>query len=217
MQMNFGLLQPIDYFGNAMNAFQHGQQQGRQIATDKALAALSGNPDDPKALQRYREVDPRGAMAFEQHRQTQMQQQLEQHRDSILIGAKIFRQMQVKDQASYEAALQMARSIGADISQAPPQFDPQYVQGVVQTADALDPQSAQQGFTLGEGQVRYDQNGNVIAQGPAQRPRYYPVQPGGKLVLDPSMGGPAPGSDDEWEIVGGPTPQASGPFPSAGN
>lgn len=47
-----------------------------------------------------------------------------------------------------------------------------------------------EGFTLGEGQVRYDAQGNRIAAGPPERPRYFPVQAGGRLELDPSYQGP---------------------------
>lgn len=45
-------------------------------------------------------------------------------------------------------------------------------------------------FTLGEGQQRFDATGHPVASGPAPRPRYYPLAPGGKLELDPSYSGP---------------------------
>ncbi len=47
-----------------------------------------------------------------------------------------------------------------------------------------------EGFTLGEGQVRYDAQGNQVAAGPPQRRRWFPVQPGGTIMPEPE--GPAP-------------------------
>lgn len=71
-------------------------------------------------------------------------------------------------------------------------FGDQVLEGYIRQSDLASrlARAGGEGFTLGEGQVRYGPNGEVIASGPAQRPRYYPVQPGGRLELDPSYQGP---------------------------
>jgi hypothetical protein len=204
--------------GNAfLQAYEGGRERRRESETQNALAKYAQNPDDPEALQGVIRNNPQLGMQLQERRQQQAMRGLEAHREKIVMGAKIVRQIQPKDDAGWQQVLQMAQQVGIDLADVPQQFDPQYVQGLISVADALDPQSGDQGFTLGPGQARYGPGGQLVAKGPPRPPRYYPVQPGGKLVLDPSYGGEE--GDDEWEYVlpqGGPTPQASGGFPPAG-
>jgi hypothetical protein len=204
--------------GNAfLQAYEGGRERRRESETQNALAKYAQNPDDPSAMEGLARFNPQMAIQLQQQRKQEAMRGLEAHRENIIAGAKIFRQLGVKDQQTYDMARQMAGQVGIDLSEVPPAFDPQYVNGVISIADALDPQKGDQGFTLGPGQARYGPDGQLVAKGPPRPPRYYPVQPGGKLVLDPSYGGEE--GDDEWEYVlpqGGPTPQASGGFPPAG-
>lgn len=92
----------------------------------------------------------------------QAQQQralLEQHKDKILIGAKIVRELGVKDEASWQQARTIAQQMGIDLSDIPLNYDPRYVQGLIATADALDPPK--------QGQlVPFTQGGGVARMGP---------------------------------------------------
>lgn len=211
-------------------AFQQGQQTARQNRARAALAALAKDPNNTGALSALAESDPETAMQFRKQQLEYSKAQLAQHQDSILKGAQIVRELKPTDQASWDRARALAAQAGVDISQVPAQFDPQYAQGVVHLADALDPKGRSEGFTLSPGQVRYGPNGQVIANGPPDKPRYYSVPPGGMLVPEPgSVGaqvGPQPGAIEDgyrfkggnpadpnsWEPVGGPTPSASGGF-----
>jgi hypothetical protein len=219
--------------GMIQQGIEKGQQQRQQNMAKGALAALVRDPTNQRALEALAQVDPQAAMQFKQQQLEQTKAGLEQHRDNIIKGAQLIRQMNPKDDASWQQTLAVAHQAGIDVSQVPPHFDPQYIQGVIQLADTFAPKAGGDGFTLSPGQVRYGLDGKPMASVPGQ-PRYYPVPPGGKLVLDPSYGGgapqggaPAPGTIEEgyrfkggdpadqnnWEPAGGQTAPPSGMFP----
>lgn len=66
---------------------------------------------------------------------------LKANQEKILLGAKIVRQVNPKDEASWQMARQAAQRAGVDISDVPPNYDPNYVQQLVTVADALEKQS----------------------------------------------------------------------------
>jgi hypothetical protein len=146
--------------GNAGDAFaqsfQQGQVNNRQNMARSAMAALVANPGNQRALQALASVDPQAAQQFQAQHQQQTQALLEQHRDNIVKGAQLIRQMQPKDDARWQQVLNMARQAGIDTTEVPPHFDPQYVQGVVQLADTFAPQPNGQivPFTEGGGVAR---------------------------------------------------------------
>jgi hypothetical protein len=183
-------------------SFQQGMQQRQQDAERQAMAALVGDPNNQEALQALARSNPQAAMQFQERSRQQTLQGLEQHRDNIVRGAQIIRQFKPQDQAGWDQVRQVAAQAGIDMSEVPAQFDPQYVQGIVSIADAFKPQAGNEGFTLSPGQVRYGANGQPMASVPGQ-PRYYPVAPGGKLVLDPSYGG-----GQRAPVQGAPPPDA---------
>jgi hypothetical protein len=219
-------LQPANQAGNAfLQAYEGGRERRRESETQNALTKYAINPDDPSAMEGLARFNPQMAIQLQERKRQEAMRGLETHRESILIGAKVFREAKrrspgVPDEQIYASILPTLQQLRIDTSQLPAPGDPQipqYLQSVMTLADALDPQSGDQGFTLGPGQARYGPDGQLVAKGPPRPPRYYPVQPGGKLVLDPSYGGEE--GDDEWEYVlpqGGPTPQASGGFPPGG-
>jgi hypothetical protein len=103
------------------------------------LRALLANPNDPNAAQAVGQHDPRLGLQVQQRQQQSLQQRLEADRENIIKGGQIFRQLGVKDEASYQQARQMAAQIGMDVSQVPPNYDERYVQGVVSLADTFAP------------------------------------------------------------------------------
>lgn len=126
--------------------FQQGQQQRQSNLAKSAMAALVTDPTNQRALQALASVDPGAAEQFQQQRLSLVKQQLAQHQENILRGAQIIRELQPKDDASWQHALQVAAQAGVDVSQVPQHFDPQYVNGIVSIADAFKPEQADPGI-----------------------------------------------------------------------
>lgn len=121
-------------------AFQQGMQQRQEQQQRNALAALAMNPNDPQAQAAAAQFNPGAVMQARSAQQQQAMQLAEQHRDNIIKGAQVIRQIQPKDQASWDQARAIAAQAGIDISEVPAQFDPQYVQGITALADAFAPE-----------------------------------------------------------------------------
>lgn len=191
-------------------AFQEGQKQAEERRAREAIAALVGNPQDPKALETAARYDPKLVIDLRQQQAEASIKQVEQYRDQIKIGAQLVRQIQPKDQAGWEQVLNAARQYRIDPDQlgVPRQFDPSYVQSLVGLADALDPQKQSQGqlvpFTEGGGVARLTPDGRleVLVQ----------PNPGGFTPGSPVQSGNVPPPPPGFVIDGGPTPPASGGF-----
>lgn len=191
VDINWGILRPVDIGGAFNTGFERGRQTVRQGQQENALAAYAQNRD-PNALNALAAAgEPMLAMQLgdrdAERRQRAQAAQLEQHRERIQIGAKLIEQVRPVDDAGWQQVLGAMQQYGYDISDIPPTFDPQYVEGVRQIGRTLT--GPGEGFTLSEGQVRYDANGQRIAAGPQPGPKYIPLPPGGRLVLSPASGG----------------------------
>lgn len=191
VDINWSLLRPVDIGGEFQAGLEHGRQTVRRQQQENALAAYARDRN-PQALNALSAAgEPMLAMQLgdrDAERQSKTAAaQLEQHRERIQIGAKLIEQIKPQDDAGWQQVRGAMQQYGYDISDIPPTFDPQYVEGVRQIGRTL--QSPEAGFTLGEGQKRYDAQGNVIAAGPAKGPHYIPLVPGARLVLDPASGG----------------------------
>jgi hypothetical protein len=104
MPVNWGLgLQQGPNAGEAFaNSFQQGQEQNRQNTARNAMAALVQDPNNQRALQALAQVDPQSAQQFQQQKLEMARQQMGQHYDNVLKGAQLIRQMQPKDDASWQ-------------------------------------------------------------------------------------------------------------------
>lgn len=207
-------------------AFQQGQQRAQEERKKQALAALVGNPDDPRALEALAQIDPATAMQFKQRQAEMAMGQVQQNREQIRIGAQIIRQAQPRDQAGWEQALNVARQYGIDPDKlgVPRQFDPGYVQNIVGLADALDPKNQAQapsfireadalGIPRDEAARLWKQKqGIVVVNGiphmaaPQSGPQPGQVEDGYRFR------GGNPADPNSWEPVGGQTVAPSGPF-----
>lgn len=182
---------------NAGAAFANAWQQGRQTALERQR--------QEQAMREHQEDRTASRTAAE----------LSQYREAIGLGARVIQQVQPKDQAGWDQVLNALRTyrIDPDALGVPRAFDPNYAQNVVRLAGP----EGQELMAVAPGTAVIDKRtGRPVYQNP-RGPRYIPVQPGSKLVLDPSsVGGATPpmvgGDDDEWETIGGPTPPASGGF-----
>lgn len=143
MAVNWALGLQQGNSGDAFSgAFKQGMADNRQNMARSAMAALVANPKNTRALQALASIDPAAAQQFQQQQQQASIAGLDQHRDNIVKGAQLIRQMQPKDDAGWQQVLQVAHQAGIDVSEVPPHFDPQYVQGVVQLADTFAPQAS---------------------------------------------------------------------------
>ncbi len=222
------------------NAFHAGQQQKQQEAQRQALAALAMNPNDPNAQAAAAQFDPHAVMQARTQGQEQQQALIEHHRDNVIKGAQLIRQLNPQDDATWQQALAIAQQAGIDTSEVPPHFDPQYVQGITALADTFAP-ARQEGQPNIAKEVAYyrsigrDDLAQQLLQNHANP--MVPINNGdGTITLArppmmagnaPTQGGPPvgtiedgyrfkggnPGDPSSWEPVGGAGGNASGGFP----
>lgn len=229
--MDFGILQPVDVAGNVQRGFENGlktrayiEDRQKQTRATNALRALAANPDDPAALTAYQQADPVNAIAYKDKRANEAHAMLEQHRDSITLGARIIRQVNPKDQAGWDQARQLAAQAGVDMTGIPAQFNPQYIDGVMKVADALAPEKAPQlvPYVPGGGVAAY-QNGNLttlVAPNQGGHDAGSPVGGDTPMVADQSSYDAIPPGqhyrtpDGHVRVKqGGQSPSATGNFP----
>lgn len=125
---------------NALAMFQFGAQLGRDAraqqeerALKAAVGAYATNPTDPNALATVMKADPRIGMqlqkqqaAAEKAARDQEEADRKAQRAKVLEAARLFED--VGDEATYQQRLGIAQRIGIDTSNAPRNFDPQWVQ-----------------------------------------------------------------------------------------
>lgn len=143
--INWGLLQQNQ--GQFQNALAQGYQVGQQARQRReekefknALAAY--DPTKPETLKPIMERDPE--LGFRLRTQAATEQQAAQQRQQEQMG--VFRRLLAKageGPEGYAQALQAAQQLGLDVSRAPQQYDPQWVQDQQFIFDALsDPEKA---------------------------------------------------------------------------
>lgn len=143
---------PLNNIPNAGEAFAKGLETGRaaRIQRDRQNALTGMARGDPAALNALMAIDPQTAMQYQQQQVQQRRLDMkaqgeisEASRQNVIRGAQILRQINPKDDASYQQALQAARQMGIDVSTVPQQFDPQFVQNMIAAADTFEPQKAE--------------------------------------------------------------------------
>ncbi len=146
-----GLRNSYGFVNGIATDVRQGIQQNERKS---ALSQYAMNPNDPNAINALARVDgalamqaqDRQAMLAERQRNTK-QQGLEAHRENIVKGAQIVRQIQPKDQAGWDRALTIAQRMGMNTTEIPKHWnDPQtqqYAQNLIAVADAFEPQKAE--------------------------------------------------------------------------
>ena len=125
-------LQQFNIAGNAQNALMQGMQVGdairqrkeaqqRQQAEQQAYKGIYQG--DPNALNALAEVDPR--QAYEMRSGQQQAQQKQQRDDFQFLGRLLDG---VRDEPSYQQARNAAAQYGLDVSAAPANYDPNWVE-----------------------------------------------------------------------------------------
>lgn len=153
---------------------------------------------------------------------------VEAHRENIIKGAQLIRQLNPQDDASWQQALSMAQQAGIDIREVPQHYDPQYAQGLVKLADTFAPEKQERGqlvpFTQGGGVARYNpqtgQMETLVIPNDGSHPAGAPASGNMPRVADQSSydavapGAQYIGPDGQVRVKqGGPAPQAPGNFP----
>jgi hypothetical protein len=222
------LMNPGDIANSILQAGQRGAQQRRESETQNALAKYAQNPDDPSAMEGLARFNPQMAIQLQERKRQEAMRGLEAHREKIVMGAKIVRQIQPKDQAGWQQVLATASQLGIDLADVPTTWDQQtaqYAQGLVSIADALEPQKPQS-----DRFIPLQPGGSLARIGPDGQPQIVFQQNDGSHPIGAQVqqGSPQPGMVEDgyrfrggnpadpnsWEPVnGGQTPQASGGFP----
>lgn len=201
-----------------------------------ALAAFEGGRQQA-AMQRQQRVqmEQQRALAAQQ----QQESQLAQHRQQLTLMGRLLDG--AKDEATYQQGLNAARQYGLDISQAPPQFDPNWVGQMRMLVRAVSDKGTQERLPMiaqefqaagidlntAEGKTallnaiagKYgtdyaDENGNIRRRA-AFDPKSFAQPPSGPAPGTVEDGyrfkGGNPADPNAWEKVGG-QPAGNGPF-----
>lgn len=131
-----------NYVGNVLAGFQAGRQMMQQDATRNALGALLRNPADQQAMQQLGNADPETALAYQKQQIEAHKLQLEEANKKLGVTLQLLGT--AHDEGSYQQARQTAAQMGLDVSQVPPNFDPQWVQNTAAQAQAMQGKLQQQ-------------------------------------------------------------------------
>lgn len=218
--IQWGLLGgPVNVGGMFQQGFQQGTAMRRERETQNALSALVQQPDSPEAINALARWNPQGALQWQGQRADARKQEVaaqqaaaEQHRERVVMGAKIVREINPTDQAGWDRARQTAAQMGVDVSDVPAQFDPAYVKSLVDIANVAAPPKAEssgwsvQSIQPGGGLYRANRETGAIETLVAPND--------GSHAMGTPVGAPAPAGVTFTPIDdGGPTPPASGNFP----
>lgn len=130
--------------GNIFGAFQAGQQARQQADHRNALAQYATNPSE-QALAPLAQFDPQFVMGERQRMAQAQQQHVQQQQQQLPMMARLLDH--ATDPASYAQALQMAQRYGLDVSGAPPQFDPNWVNETKQLVAAVQTPQGQEALS----------------------------------------------------------------------
>lgn len=147
-QINWGLLNRAPAIEDR---FQQGLQFGAGVRqrerVGNALQTYAMNPDDPTAAAGVVQADPVLGMRIQEdqriRRSAAEKQALEaqdRQRKMLLEGAKIIREVNPQDDASWQQARAISAQMGLPLDGVPESYDPNYIQQVIALADAIDPE-----------------------------------------------------------------------------
>lgn len=244
MQINAGLIQPIDYVGRVQQGFQQGQQQRREMEMDKALQALAANPNDPQAVANITRYNPQLGMQLQEKRAAEEAAKAEQLTKVFGHAARAAKTPEQWDaiagylaqngipgaanvvgKFSPEMRLAYMAQAGLDEDKDPAATSLQRNYEFMKQVDPSGQLAEQYLRGQAEGQPIVANNGDgtfTIVPRSMLAGQAAPQQQGGPQVGAVEDGyrfrGGNPADPNSWEPVnGGPTASQSGPFPSAGN
>lgn len=140
MSINWQLGAMPDIAGNALNAFQQGQQQRREQDQRNALTAYATNPNDQSFNALLPTMKPEQAAQLVQQRQEYQAEQAATAQKTRIEQMGTVAQLLKAAKANpalYPQILSKAQSLGIPIDGAPQQFDPAWVDSNIAMADAF--------------------------------------------------------------------------------
>jgi hypothetical protein len=150
MPVNWALGLQQENAGQAFgNAFAQGQKDNQARAAKNALSTLVQNPNDTAALGNLAKLDPERAMEFRKQQAEMLKAHLGDHYDSAVKGGLIIREMQPKDEASWQQTLAAAHQAGIPLDNVPLHWDQntaQYAQQLMSIATAAHPEAQDPGI-----------------------------------------------------------------------
>lgn len=172
--------------GNALVQGAGQIRQRRETQRDRsAFRNYLANPEDQTAFAGAAERNPELAFRVQDHHVERARQLRSDQLSQLDYLGQILtdERGQPISPDRYPQALELARRAGIDVT-GHETYDPNFVGAVVQLRNRLHPVAP---VSVPEGgSLVNPQTGAVVGRGNPPRPRYYPVQPGGTLVLDPS-------------------------------
>lgn len=142
MGMFDSLMDPGQIGQNALLGFQQGRQMRQENDTRNALSTLAQNPNDPNAYQTLAKANPELAIQYRgQMGQQQAAQQKQEQTQMVQLGRLLD---YAKDEQTYQQARQAAQQIGIDVSKAPANFNPAWVQQQRMVLSAFEKDGGQQ-------------------------------------------------------------------------
>lgn len=184
-----------DVGGNALAAFERGQEQGRQRKAQEAMATYATNPEDPNALNALAQFDPKFVMGQKQEMAAKAEKT---QRDAQLESINMIGQAATwaDTPEKWDKAIEYLAPRFPQLAEYRGKFSPELRMTALTQAGQLKTHYEQnEAFTLGPGSKRFGPDGKLIAEAPfAPRPvtvsegqtafEYNPNTPKGDLSLD---------------------------------
>lgn len=138
VQPNWGLaFAGRDNFQNALTqGFALGERMTqRQEEKDYRNALAQYDPSNPETIAAVMQANPELGVQLRQQQAQQAASQQQKGRDDLPVIARLL--SGVQDEQTYQQSIALARQHGIETSDAPPNYDPQWVQGALRLAQAM--------------------------------------------------------------------------------
>jgi hypothetical protein len=196
VDINWGILQPVDVGARFQQGYQQGRQQRVQQETDKALTAYASNPDDPASVAGLARYNPALAIKIgdsqrERAAAAQKAEQEQAEKGMKVIGNAALQVALLPPEqqaAAWDQQIDMLSQAYPGVAQYKGQYSPQRLQSVLAEA-GLSQQAIQ------NAQVKIT---------PTQAGGSYAIQNGAGQIFDPTT--------NQWNTLGAPAPQAPQPM-----
>lgn len=204
------LMDPSQIGAGFQNAFQLGMQNRRQMETQRAMGeyAKNQNADTARAVAVH---DPQLGMRVMDREEDRAAQVAKAAQEQTLKFVKLaqFVESHPNKEAAYQQGLRIAAQAGLDVSQAPPNYDPAWMQDKLAFSQAFLAEPEKMTALMQEVAAMGYQPGTPEFQAEMRRQRdptkIVPLQPGGtiagytpgeglRMLVLPNDGSAAPGS-----------------------
>lgn len=215
-EINWGLGVMPDVGMNAFRAFKAGQEEGRARRAENALAAYAQNPDQ-NTLGDAISANPDQALQIRQYETERQNAAQAQHQQQLAMMGRLLTYAAQGPQ-QWQQAHAKAQEFGIDVSEVPPQYDPEWAKQQIGIINAISSPQGQQALSIA-GKLATDEGfrpgtpefaARVTQIWQTESTKFYPLTQGGGLA------GVAPGQSAQLVIAPNPGGyQAGAPVGSA--